>query len=50
VTDVEHVAASHDLHPVAATVEIAVADELEAALLERAGKDDERHRRRLWPV
>ena len=50
VTDVQHVAAAHDLHPVAAAVEVAVADELEAMLLEWAGKDGHGHRPRLWPV
>jgi hypothetical protein len=38
VADVEHVAAPHDLHPIAAAIEVGMADELEATLLKGPGR------------
>ncbi len=47
VTDVEDLARSHDLHPVAAAAEVGVADELDAVLLHGTGMDGGGHRRAI---
>ena len=48
VADVENVAVPHDLHPVATTLEVGMADELEAALFQRARRCG--HRAGFCPV
>ena len=48
VPDVDDVGIPHDLHPVAAPIKVGVPDELQATLLQGAGRFG--HGGRLWPV
>ena len=50
VPHVEKIAAAHDLHSVAAALEVGVAHKLETALLERTRIRGDSHRPGLWPV